>query len=362
MKSTLVKKIIFDYFDGKSSSIQRKMIEEWLKEPQNRELFYQYLDEWEQQHPQYVFDIDSGLKKVYTIIDTASSETVKPTPDAKEINFSPYVGWLVAASISIAIVSIGWLKTKHHATVSYKNLVENTRTKTGEIYEKENLTLEPILVNLPDKSSIILQPKSKISYSPKQYNKTKREVILAGEAFFEVQKDSKKPFFVYTNELITKVLGTSFSVKAHPSTAEIEVIVKTGKVAVFLQRDVDKNTKLANNALEGLVLTENEKVRINRDDYTISKPVVVSNDYLKLPIEKLSFNFDDTPVSDVINDLEKAYSIQIIYDHDKLASCKLTASLSDEPLMEKIKLICIALEASYEEADNKIILKAKGCK
>jgi transmembrane sensor len=78
---------------------------------------------------------------------------------------------------------------------------------------------------------------------------------------------------VYTNELITKVLGTSFSIKTQPSTSEIEVIVKTGKVAVFLQHDRDKNQKLESNTLDGFVLNPNEKVKVNRNNYKIDKPV-----------------------------------------------------------------------------------------
>jgi transmembrane sensor len=362
MKPILTKKIIFDYFDGKATSIQRKFIEEWLSDQENQELYFQYLDEWEQRHPQYIFNIDSGLKKVYQNIATPVNEIKEIETPVKSIGFYSYLQWVAAAAILLTFVWLGWLRLNRPSFITYGQLVKNTKTETGEIYEKVNFTSKPILVNLPDKSSIILQPKSKICYSPRQYNKTKREVILSGEAFFEVQKNSKIPFLVYTNELITKVLGTSFSIKTQPSTSEIEVIVKTGKVAVFLQHDRDKNQKIESNTLNGFVLNPNEKVKVNRNNYKIEKPTIVDQKQLKLPIQRLTFNFDDTPAVEVLEELEKAYSIDIVYNKEKLAHCKLTAHLSDEPLAEKLELICTALEASYQEIDNQIILKSKGCR
>ena len=361
MKPSLIKQILFDFFDGKYTSIQRKMIEEWLSHEENRELYYNYLDEWESHHPQYIVNTERGFKKVYHNLNTF---TVDESED--EINVKPFsswrlLSWLVAASIILTGAYFSWSYLSKPSIISYRHLVETAKDKTGEIYEKKNVSDKPILVNLPDKSSIILQPKSKISYSPNEYNKAKREVILSGEAFFEVQKNSNAPFFVYANNLITKVLGTSFSVSARPTDPETEVIVKTGKVAVFMQNDLKKAEKLNSKSLKGLVLVANEKVKVNRSENTISRPITINIAKLPLPIQRLSFNFDETPVTDVLETLQKAYAVRIIYDKSKLANCKLTAYLSDEPLIEKIKLICIALDADYEEKDAQLIIKSNGC-
>ena len=362
MKPILTKKIIFDYFDGKATSIQRKFIEEWLRDQENNELYFQYLDEWEQSHPQYIFNIDNGLKKVYQNIANPANENKEIESPVKQFSFYSYFQWVAAAAIVLTFVWLGWLRLSRPSFISYGQLVKNTKVQTGEIYEKENFTSKPILINLPDKTSIILQPRSKICYSPKQYNKTKREVILSGEAFFEVQKNPKIPFFVYSNELIMKVLGTSFFVKTQSATSEIEVIVKTGKVAVFLQYDRDKNQKLESHTLNGFVLNPNEKVKVNRNKYKIDKPTIVDQNQLELPVQRFTFNFDDTPAIEVLKELEKAYSIDIVYNREKLAHCRLTAHLSDEPLTEKLELICTALEASYQEIDNQIILRSNGCR
>lgn len=356
------KKILFDYFDGKHSSIQRKMIEEWLKTPQNEELFYQFLNEWESQHPQYLVETERGLTKVNELINQKQIEKPTLEEETKSFGLIKYFRWLAAAMIFMAI---GWLGLSYYNKpneISYESLVQNTKDLTGEIYEKENTTNTPMLVVLPDGSSVILQPNGKLGYSPTQYGKNNREIILSGEAFFEVQKNPNSPFFVYANELITKVLGTSFTIRANPSSSKTEVIVKTGKVAVFMQNDIDKKSKLSDIKLDGLILTPNQQISLDRTNPKIEKPAMVKEEQLNIPIQKLSFEFEDAPVVEVLEELKKAYNVKIIYDKDKLSNCRLTAHLADEPLYEKIKLICFALEIDYEETDGGILIKSNGCK
>ena len=360
MESSLTKKIIFDYFDGKHTSMQYKMIEDWLKVEENQELFYQYLDEWESQHPQYLFDAEKGALTINERIKTPKVEKSVDEEMEEEQSLRINYKWLAAAAVLMVFSWIGFKQLTKTDTISYKQLVNNTKKLTGEIYEKENLTSKPLFVSLPDESSVILQPHSKISYSPQQYNKTKREVILSGEAFFEVQKNSEIPFFVYANELITKVLGTSFTIKTN--TSETEVIVKTGRVSVIMQNDINKDEKINGQTLEGFVLNANEQVKINPNGEKIEKPIIVKQEELLQPTQKLSFDFDETPAVEIIEVIKKAYHIEISYNKEKLSNCKLTAHLSDEPLIEKIKLICIALDATYEENENKFIIKSNGCK
>jgi hypothetical protein len=358
MKPSLTKKIIFDYFDGKHSSIQSKMIEDWLKVKENQELFYLYLDEWEAEHPQYLFDTKKGSLNI--------SERIQNRKNESEINDHAIAGnrfnfkylWL-AALVLVVGAWIGFHAYTKNAKVSYNELVSDAKMQSGEMYEHENMTAEPQFIRLPDESSVILQPRSKISYSPHTYNQNKREVILSGEAFFEVQKDLDAPFFVYANDLITKVLGTSFTVKAND--VETEVTVQTGRVEVILQNDVDKKKKIEGKAIEGLVLSANEHLKINVNHLKNELPIIVKQSKQLQPIQKLTFDFDDTPAIEIIEALKKAYHIEISYNPEKLRNCNLTAHLTDEPLIEKIKLICIALEAEYEERDNTFIIKSNGC-
>jgi ferric-dicitrate binding protein FerR (iron transport regulator) len=85
-------------------------------------------------------------------------------------------------------------------------------------------------LHLADGSTITLNAGSKVSYhQPFQH---KREIILRGEAFFEVAKDSLHPFIVKTGVLTTQALGTSFNIKYRPKEADILVTLLTGVVKI----------------------------------------------------------------------------------------------------------------------------------
>ncbi|MEX2595185.1 MAG: FecR domain-containing protein [Anditalea sp.] len=84
---------------------------------------------------------------------------------------------------------------------------------------------------LPDGSKVVLNSRSTISYST-GFSESRREVILVGEAFFEVAKDSLRPFTVHSGNLSTTALGTSFNINYRPSRAITEVSLATGTVQV----------------------------------------------------------------------------------------------------------------------------------
>src|SRR5690606_14332062 len=62
---------------------------------------------------------------------------------------------------------------------------------------------------LPDGSRVVLNSRSSITYST-DFGNGQREMFLLGEAFFEVAKDTLRPFIVHTGNLSTRALGTSF--------------------------------------------------------------------------------------------------------------------------------------------------------
>jgi len=63
--------------------------------------------------------------------------------------------------------------------------------------------------------------------------------LSAVAAFFTVIKNRRRPFVVCSNELVTRLLGTSFVVKALEDAQQMEVCSKTGKVPVFPRTDTE---------------------------------------------------------------------------------------------------------------------------
>lgn len=283
--------------------------------------------------------------------------------DTPVIPFFKTVWFRVAASVSILILA-GIFSRSYFSTVSTQRTAVATEVfpqPQSSFIKKINETQTPMRVELADKSTVTLTPGSYIQYE-KHFKGDTREVFLVGEAFFDVSENPGRPFFVYANELVTKVLGTSFTVRALASSREVTVEVKSGRVSVFSKSDPNAVQKVGNNRLEGLVLSPNQKMIFKRDEVRMVKTLVEKPEII-LPKDQIPhFSFEDTPVSEVFGAIEIAYGVDILYDAELLKDCPLTATLDNQPLNEKLMIICKAVEATYEVLDGQIVIHSEGCR
>lgn len=269
--------------------------------------------------------------------------------------------WVVAAAILLVMIGIGWLVFTMQQTRSvYDRQVARVNQQGAALREVVNDNPSSQYVQLPDGSTVLLQQHSRISF-PQHFAADKREVYLTGEAFFEVTKNPNQPFFVYANELVAKVLGTSFAVKAPADASDFTVVVKSGRVAVFTQADQQATKLKKEKTLTGLVLVPNEQVTFDRQESQFIPKVVEHPTLLNIPIEKETFSYRETPVATLFADLEKAYGVNIDFDREIMAHCSITATLGDDPLSQKLDWICNVLEASYTIQDGHIRISGKSC-
>ncbi|UBM59387.1 FecR family protein [Marinilongibacter aquaticus] len=263
----------------------------------------------------------------------------------------------VAASIFLIMGIALWVNRQNPNADAHKELLSQIEEP---LQEKINKTDEPEFIVLPDGSNVLLQPKSRITY-PKSFKGNKREVFLSGEAFFEISKNAEKPFFVYANTLVTKVLGTSFKVSAFEDEQDVKVVVKTGRVSVFPLSKEALEEEAERAELTGLVLAPNEQIVFETKNQKLTRTPVEKTIDLNLNIQNQSFSFKASKISDVFAALEKAYGIEIEYNDELMKNCYLTADLSDEPLVEKINLICITIGAEFQKTENIISISSDGC-
>ncbi|TLU99331.1 FecR family protein [Dyadobacter luticola] len=272
----------------------------------------------------------------------------------------PMSVWSMAASLLIAL-GIGFtvLRIYKNHTVSTQN--QPVAADTKSIFKTvTNESAAVKYVRLPDGSSIVLQKNSTVQF-PEHFEKDKREVYLLGDAFFEVVKNPDQPFFVYANELVAKVHGTSFSIQAEEKGEQVVVAVKTGKVSVFAKDDSKAKDYETDKTLSAMLLTCNEQVTFERSGSKLVRSTAKSPVLLHIPIEKQVFTYSETPVSEVFASLAKAYGVDIHYDKAAMAHCSITATLGDEPLENKLKWICAILEAEYDTDQEKISIKGNPC-
>lgn len=300
-------------------------------------------------------------KQIKNKTGIASSPTKTLTHSTKKFNWR----YLVAASLIGCLMILGVTFFQQQPST---DLTNNRPIPTSHIQwlEVKNTTAIAKTLQLEDGSTVTLESFSSLKY-PTQFVKKQREVILKGEAFFEIARDTSKPFVVYANETITKVLGTSFTIKAFEGEQEVEVAVKTGKVAVYAnvnslpKRIIKEKEKFVIRANDEQILipipnkklevTPNQRVVFNKVKADMQKTVAK----LPLPIKPVKqlpkFRFNNEPVSEVLKVLGEAYRLELEFEEENLANCLITTTLEDVSLFDKLNIICRGMGLTYQERE-----------
>ncbi len=344
----------------------------WVKYPGQSRQRDRFWLEWTSRHPDKAQEVEEAKRMILAVIE--ERQYIPSENKQHEIwarlqksigeesvprrTISIWSDLYKVAAVALLLlatgVSIWWFSNK----VSI--IDPSVADEEGAVVKEINNGNQPKTIVLADGSSIILKPQSSLEF-PVTFDANYREVKLSGEAFFEVAKDIKRPFFVHADKLITKVLGTSFTIRAFENEANILVQVKTGKVSVFTESDVKANQRKGNVQLEGVLLIPNQQVAFDRAEARMIKSLVENPTLLAPATDNRNFIFHDTPIKEVFESIESAYGVDIVFDEELMSDCSLNASLEDMPLYDKLRLICKGINAQYEILDSHIIVSGKGC-
>ncbi|KAA0992629.1 FecR family protein [Dyadobacter aurulentus] len=261
--------------------------------------------------------------------------------------FMPLYYWAAgAAAILAVLIGFYMLPARNQPEVSTMPSEQNDR----QGWEWNN-TRHAKLIQLADGSSIFLKPGSAVRY-PGKFGPDHRKVELQGEAFFEIAPDQSKPFFVYANATVTKVLGTSFSVRAFAKEDNTVVGVRSGEVAV---------SRLNGSSLaEAIQVVPGQQATVNKKGEGISKSLLRSDDEISYFLRSAA-NGKNIEVVHYLSIARKAFDIDISFDAKKLKSCKIRANFEGIHLLEQIDAMCKAINASYSIKNGGIVIKSGGC-
>jgi ferric-dicitrate binding protein FerR (iron transport regulator) len=290
-------------------------------------------------------------QEIDKLLQTISTQPAISNPPRRVVKMR-LTWWYAAALILLSGTAIWHFSIKpkprqyvYAAMVSEKKLIEHTNTSQKSID-----------IALPDGSTLTLAPNSRVSYARSLDTAITRDVYLLGEAFFKVAKHPDRPFRVYANEIVAKVLGTSFTVRSFENDTTIRVIVRTGKVSVYAQSD-----KPASKKQSEIILTPNQQLVYEKTEQKFQK-VLLDNPAVIVPTPvECCMVYNDTPLEKVFEDLSKAYGINIVCDSEVLSKCTVTADLQHEPFYRKLDLICSAIGARYELIDGQVVIHSAGC-
>lgn len=146
--------------------------------------------------------------------------------DIKQKRLIDFRPWMGAAALLLA--SLGFFYWSMQQEIQQQEMVSMPayRIFTTGVGERK-------VVRLPDGSEVTLNARTSLRVDENAYGQSTREVeLLAGEAFFEVAKDSSRAFIVQAGRLQTTVLGTSFNIQTYAEMEEQVISVYTGRVKV----------------------------------------------------------------------------------------------------------------------------------
>lgn len=336
--------ILKRYRLGQASPEEEKLIDAWY-EAMGRQQDTAMSNQDNELEQRYWKNIETHFKKT----ESKSSELQKSTTVNKTKVLWYSIG--IAASVLVAITSFVYLTN----TTSAKKELAKEENQAPDTWRRiTNTKTSQERITLPDGSNIILEPQSSIRFSS-YFNTSVREIYLEGEGFFEVTHNAQKPFIVYANEVTTKVLGTSFTIKAFREDKTVSVAVKTGRVAVFANSGNKPDEK------KEIILTPNQQIVFNKNEEKILRRIVEAPQPLLPPEEIKRMYFEEAPLKKIVEAIEKIYGVDIVFEEDLFSSCTLTTSLSGGGLFNRLDIICTAIGAKYTLDGDKIVITGKGC-
>jgi transmembrane sensor len=222
-------------------------------------------------------------------------------------------------------------------------LFNNVKDKAQTEITTENSGPQPMTLVLSDSTKVILASGSRLTYQ-KPLGNTERHVSLVGEGFFQVTKDSKRPFKVFSNGLTATVLGTEFNVKSRFGDSLVMVELLEGKVKVE-----------AKNVGGSILLNPNERAvyaRIEGNMYKEKwKPGIPST---ALKVEYLVF--DKNSFEEVAQKFKNVFGVTLINNSSKV-NWSFTGEFNDVNAVDVIENICLLKHLAYEINGDTIALR-----
>jgi transmembrane sensor len=312
MNPEITKELLYEHFQGNVSARQRQLIDEWARRPENEELFYKYLMEWEIARPQYTVDVRHGIERFRENImnsEEGYSNRVTPGRNSKKLVF------LAAACVALVAFTFGWVFRQE---IMYRELA----TQPGEMKSWV----------LDDGSKVSLNTNSALTVPRWGFGTDSREVYLKGEAEFVVtHRENGQRFVVKTADAVdVVVLGTEFTV--YSRSDKTQILLAKGKVSVQHQNGQKKQEMLM--APGDRVTFDNGNIRQNHFD----KPAEYAT------WKESRFVFNKTSLTEIARLLQSNYNLEVEIVQPELAELTVSGSFKALDHLELINSISQILD------------------
>ena len=229
-------------------------------------------------------------------------------------------------------------------------------TRVGKQVETEELTagseteqMNQLVVPRGKRSSVLLADGTKLwlnsgsrAIYPVAFNGKTREIYIEGEGYLEVAHDAFKPFYVVTDQIKVKVLGTKFDISAYKDDNRISVILVEGSVQACTG---DENIIMKPDQILNYV---KQTQRSTLEKTNVLEFVSWKDGWMLCNKE---------PIQSIATKLSRYYDIKIGYKDLRINNMSITGKLDLKTSCEDVlKVICTTAPVKYEILDNSIFL------
>ncbi|HZX73362.1 MAG TPA: FecR domain-containing protein [Cyclobacteriaceae bacterium] len=321
-------KLLERYQQGKLVGEEKRLMDEWFESMGEGNI-----------HPLRTTDDKQALKdRIFKKIRLSQHDE----PIRIEERFS-FRTWSIAASVVLVAV-IFFFEWRYNAPIASRSLQNISVTSADGTVNK---------VLLADGSIVWLKNNSALTY-PASFDGPTRNVVLQGEALFEVAKDAKHPFIIQCGDLITTVLGTSFMIRSTPD--DVEVVVLTGKVSL------SSSTPKTNDSKNDMLIVPSEKAVYSKNEKQLAK-MGSDKEEVSDAVKGTEYDmhFVDTRMEEIVHRIEGKFNMTVSLENAKLGNCVVTADFTDQSLVKTLDILATVLSIEYEVNESKIKLKGNGC-
>lgn len=318
-------------FADTATAAEQRELQQWrAAQPANEAHYQQQKQLWEKTAPPapQAVDVEAAWQQVSAKIQLHPAiESTAP----KVIPLYSYA-MRIAASV-LVLMGLGWFTYGTFFAGAAMQVVRSGKKR--------------VEVMLPDSSRVWLNEGSILTYAAK-FDESERLVTLEGEAFFQVRRNPQQPFLVETGPATTKVLGTSFNLRAYPAAPAVELTVATGKVAFTGEQGAET------------IVTPGYGAVLEKQTNRLTKVRVADENAWAWQSGRL--RFAGQPLREVLPALEHYYGVSLRLSDPVLADCRFTGTFQRAPLAEVLQVLEATLQLRYTKPAAQVYqLQGPGC-
>jgi ferric-dicitrate binding protein FerR (iron transport regulator) len=328
MDPQVFKNILFAFFAGHATSLQKRLVRDWLAQEQNLEQFYQWLEEWETEHPQFIPNAEEARQLYLSRMKSRQyAPLLTERPASKQTLPGKRTRWWIAASV--ALLCGAALLLQNHL------LYHNYATAYGEVKT----------FWLADGSRVTLNAHSSLRVPRFGFGRRSRNVFLRGEAEFLVKHTpDHQRFLVRTPDSVqVEVLGTEFIVNTRPKGTK--VVLTKGKVRLTSLRRVEAPPT---------AMEPGDVVRIDTQgkvSVQSSQPAGVHTAW-----KEHRFVFNHTSLREVADQVQERFGVQVVLSDTILAARTITGTYKAESARELLETVSDLLQDVHLSGNGKAVV------